>query len=296
MNIPDMQALVAVVETGSLARAAVKLNLTQPAVTRRIQRLEEVLGAALLDRDVKPARVTAEGEVAYAECVRVLSAADGLKSAIAREPRSGRALRIGVSLGAADLILPGLLPAPAEAGLVTIETRRSPSLESAVAERRYDAVFVLRDGSRSDEPGERIAHMPVRVVAPSAFDLSRRVRLGDLRGRRWVLCPDGCGYRRALEFGLYGAAQPLDVAAAIWGFATQAQLVAAGVGLGLLPLRIIAECPARDAFQVLEVDDFSAALDLWMARPPGFGARDPRLDALLSTLRRHMDEPLALAS
>jgi DNA-binding transcriptional LysR family regulator len=111
-----------------------------------------------------------------------------------------------------------------------------------------------------------------------------------------VLCPDGCGYRRALEFGLYGASQPLDIAAAIWGFASQAQLVAAGVGLGLLPLRIVAESPARDSLQVLAVDDFSAALDLWMVRPPGYAARDPRLDALLSTLQRHMGEPLARAS
>ena len=86
MNIADMQALVAVVETGSLAHAAVKLHLTQPAVTRRIQRLEETLGLRLLDRDSKPARPTPDGRVAYAECVRVLAAADALKAIAGRRP------------------------------------------------------------------------------------------------------------------------------------------------------------------------------------------------------------------
>src|ERR687897_2516704 len=106
MNIADMQALVAVVETGSLAHAAVKLHLTQPAVTRRIQRLEETLGLRLLDRDSKPARPTPDGRAAYTECVRVLAAADGLKAVAGRRPDGDAMLRLGVSHGAGDLVLP----------------------------------------------------------------------------------------------------------------------------------------------------------------------------------------------
>src|SRR5215207_5446065 len=162
MNLADMQALVAVVETGSLAHAAIKLNLTQPAITRRIQRLEETLGAKLLDRDVKPARPTAEGDAAYAECVRVLNAADGLKSVIGRDPRQARALRLGVSLGAADLVLPGLLPAPAAAGLVSVETGRSVSLENAVGERRLVAALVLRNNGADPGAAEKISNLAVR--------------------------------------------------------------------------------------------------------------------------------------
>jgi DNA-binding transcriptional LysR family regulator len=287
MNLADMQALVAVVETGSLAHAAVKLNVTQPAVTRRIQRLEEELGATLLDRDVKPARPTVEGEAAYAECVRVLSAADGLKSAFGREPGRGRALRIGVSLGAADLILPALLPAPGAAAPLTAEVGRSASLEAAVAERRFDAALVLRDVNRGLDTAERIGRLPVVVVAPRTYDLAGRVTLRDLRGLRWVLCPDGCGYRKALEHGLYGAAQPLDVVAAIWSFEQQARYVAAGVGLGLVPLRTIETSPHRAELRVIDVADFSAALDLWMILPPA-GGPTPRLEALAKALRAHL--------
>jgi DNA-binding transcriptional LysR family regulator len=296
MNLADMQALVAVIETGSLAHAAIKLSLTQPAITRRIQRLEEALGATLLDRDVKPARPTAEGEAAYAECIRVLNAADSLKGAIGRECRPGRALRIGVSYGAADLVLPLLMPEPEAAAPLTVETHRSVSLESAIAERRYDAVLLLRDAMREHATGEKVARLPVTVVAPRSFKLKRRLSLADLRGHRWVLCPDGCGYRRALEHGLYGAAQPLDVAASIWGFFQQARLVAAGAGLGLLPLRILAECAEADQLHIIDVSNFSAALDLWFVRSPNTGGLDRRFSALVAHLRLHFTDSLAKAS
>jgi DNA-binding transcriptional LysR family regulator len=56
MNIQDIQAFIAAAETGSVNRAAVRLNLTQPATTRRIQNFEAALGGdSLFDRSVKPA-------------------------------------------------------------------------------------------------------------------------------------------------------------------------------------------------------------------------------------------------
>ena len=48
MNLGDLKAFVAVAEAGSVNRAAAKLNLTQPAVSRRVQSLEAAIGVALL--------------------------------------------------------------------------------------------------------------------------------------------------------------------------------------------------------------------------------------------------------
>ena len=61
---------------------------------------------------------------------------------------------------------------------------------------------------------------------------------------------------------MYGAAQPLDIVAALWGFEQQAALVAAGAGLGLLPRRLIERSPHGAALKIVNVSDFSAALDL----------------------------------
>src|ERR1700742_4605681 len=83
MNPHDLVAFVAVVETGSIVAASARLNLTQPGVTRRIQNLEELLGAQLLDRLSKPLKPTSAGHAAYEHGRRVLRMIDDLKSGVA---------------------------------------------------------------------------------------------------------------------------------------------------------------------------------------------------------------------
>jgi DNA-binding transcriptional LysR family regulator len=105
MNTHDLVAFVAVVETGSIVAASTRLNLTQPGVTRRIQNLEEMLGAQLLDRLSKPLRPTAAGREAYEQGRRLLRMLDDLKSGVAND---------GVVRGEFRL---GLTPFLSEAGL-----------------------------------------------------------------------------------------------------------------------------------------------------------------------------------
>ena len=82
MNIRDLEAFVAVVETGSIVGASARLNLTQPGVTRRIQNLEDGLAAALLDRQSKPLKPTSAGREAYEHGRRVLRSLDDLKAGV----------------------------------------------------------------------------------------------------------------------------------------------------------------------------------------------------------------------
>ena len=72
MNTRDLEAFLAVVETGSIVGASARLHLTQPGVSRRIQSLEEQLGVALLDRQSKPLKPTAAGRETYAQGRRML--------------------------------------------------------------------------------------------------------------------------------------------------------------------------------------------------------------------------------
>lgn len=57
----DLKAFVAVAELGSFHRAAKLLNLSQPALSRRIQKLEETLGVALLERSTRHVALTMVG-------------------------------------------------------------------------------------------------------------------------------------------------------------------------------------------------------------------------------------------
>ncbi|MFD1105567.1 helix-turn-helix domain-containing protein [Sphingobium olei] len=54
----DLRALVAVAEGRSFHRAAQQLNLSQPALSRRIQKLESSVGAILIERTTRHVRLT----------------------------------------------------------------------------------------------------------------------------------------------------------------------------------------------------------------------------------------------
>ena len=60
VEFADIRAFVAVAEARSISRAARERYLTQPAVTRRVQRIERALGVALCDRRRRPFALTVE--------------------------------------------------------------------------------------------------------------------------------------------------------------------------------------------------------------------------------------------
>lgn len=72
IQIDDMATFVAVVETGSLTAAAMRLDTTKSVVSRRLADLERELGAILLERGARGARPTEVGAVYYAKCLRIL--------------------------------------------------------------------------------------------------------------------------------------------------------------------------------------------------------------------------------
>src|SRR5258707_7931000 len=61
MNLIDLEAFVSVVDRGSIVAAAATLHITQSAVTRRVQSLEDMLGVSLLDRQTRPLQPTLAG-------------------------------------------------------------------------------------------------------------------------------------------------------------------------------------------------------------------------------------------
>ena len=67
MDTRELEALIAVANAQSFHGAASRLGLTQPAVTRRIQRLEQRIGTSLFDRTTKPLQPTSAGHRALTE-------------------------------------------------------------------------------------------------------------------------------------------------------------------------------------------------------------------------------------
>jgi len=102
MNLAALRLWMTVAEMGSFSRAADSLFISQPAVSKRVQELEESLGVSLLDRSGRMVRLTEAGQILYRYSQQIFAAERAAESALfqLRDLRQGH-LSVGASsLGA----------------------------------------------------------------------------------------------------------------------------------------------------------------------------------------------------
>lgn len=305
MNLQDIQAFVAVAETGSVNRAAARLNLTQPATTRRIQSFEAAMGGApLFNRAVKPAVLTAFGSHVLERCRRVLAAVAELEASAAGAADPAGELRIGVAHGLGEMVLTAPLEALRRAfprirlkvssdwSIGLIEQVRSGALDCAVG--------LLTDAHGIPAGLRRVSLGPESVVVVSAARTATRRdgrpwRLRDLAGDGWFLNPPGCGCRAALVRAFDRQHLPIHIEAEVLGEDLQLSLLAQSGGLGLVPHRLFAQSPYREGLTILDVIDFAMPTTVALIRAAAPGRFDPVLAQLTDGLQRRLEASSNLA-
>lgn len=270
MNADALRTLVAVGESGSINRASHRLRVSQPTVTRRIQRLESALGVALLDRRTKPLALTPGGRRALERARDALAALDALRMAGADDDALPSEFRLGVAHSLADVALaaPGEELRRAHPRMaLRVVTGWSRGLLEQLAGGALDAAVVqLAAGARLPAPlvGELLANEPLVLVAPRRLGLPPVVTLADAARQTWVLNPGGCGGRAALEQALARAGAPLRVAVETYGVELLS-LVARGVGLGLLPRRVLTRSRLRSRVRTVRLCGHAFGAAVWLA-------------------------------
>lgn len=238
-TLRQLEYLLAVSETLNFRAAAAASHISQPALSAQIRLLEEQLGVPLLERDKRSTRLTRAGEIVVGQARAVLHDVDGLVEAALGhgEPLSG-ALRLGVIPTVAPYVLPGLLRGTAQSHprlrLVIQEAQTSALLEALRLNRLDVALLALPEKSLMSLP---LYDEPFLLVVPRAHALAGKavVRASDLKRQPLLLLDDGhCLREQALSFcDGTGVTPASDVRAA--SLATLVQLVAAGLGVTLLP-------------------------------------------------------------
>jgi len=149
MNLQQMDHLLAIVQTGSFSQAADKVHLTQPALSRSIQALEDELGAPLIDRLGKHKRLTPLGELVAARARRIHLEVTELKrsAALLTDMKTG-SLRLGLGPAPAAVLAVPLLKHMLEnypgikvklaggSSLMQVHALRDRTLDALVAHHR----------------------------------------------------------------------------------------------------------------------------------------------------------------
>ncbi|WP_296268268.1 LysR family transcriptional regulator [Pseudomonas sp. UBA6562] len=277
MKIDDMDAFVAVIRCQSTNLAAQALQLTQPAITRRVQHFEEDLGAVLLDRNTKPLKPTSMGLRVYEQCKAILREIDALHELVANDGAPSGSLRLGVPQTLGDVVLLDALGALRER-YPTLRTQVSSGWGSSLLARMENgeldaAAALFPPGKIFPEGivGRSMLRLPLQVVAAKGSVARRTCKLKDCYSQGWVLNPDGCGFRAGLQRAL--SEQGLNLAINLETFGTDLQLglVANGQGLGLVPEPLLRGSVHRERLEVLSVSDFKPQVDLWLLHPRYLG-------------------------
>ena len=107
MTMQQLEALIHLVEERSFSRAAKKMHLTQPSLTKHIRNVEEILGAKIVNRSSRGIALTPEGRVLYDYARRIVKLREEARDRVLRlrEEEAGD-IRIAASTIPATYILP----------------------------------------------------------------------------------------------------------------------------------------------------------------------------------------------
>lgn len=286
-----MRTFVAVADAGSISRAASTLFVTQPAVTRRLQRFEHACGSTLLDRRQRPFALTPSGQAIVERCRELLVAMKELRGAVAAPGTPVGELAVGVAhaLNESALVRPVEAVQAAHPGVaLRFETGWSREILDRVRTRRLDAGVVFLpegDGLPPGVVGEPLARESLVVIAARG---RRRVALP---GAAWVLSPEGCAARANLLRTLRRLGHPHTIAVETYTYDLQLALVARRRGLGLVPARLLAESPWRPHLRVVSTPGLAFPLIVWGIRGRFPGALEPVAEALEREVRRQLTAP-----
>jgi molybdate transport repressor ModE-like protein len=237
-----LAAFRAVARHGSFSRAARSIGRSQPTVTLAVQALETELGARLLERGGRGARLTAAGQALLDRVGPLLEGLETLSTRF-RETVSGAVagpVRVGAGEGAVCYLLPGP---------IAVLRRRYPQVEVVVRNQPVETTLAeLRSGeldfglrSLAAVPAG-VDYRPARtfdrvVIAPPKHPVLRVARpaLADLARHPWVMPWPRSTTRRLVERALEAAGLHARVALEAGGWEVVKRYVALGLGIAVVP-------------------------------------------------------------
>lgn len=263
VKLRDLHILMAIADCGSMAKAAAKLGISNPVISKTVADLEHVLGVRLLDRGSQGVELTASGRILLQCGVNVFDEMQqGIRSIEhLSDPNSGN-VRVGCTEATLSSVVPVITEKFARQypGIRLDVVLTNPG-EHQVLELRGRKVDLLISRSTAllaedDLQSEVLFDEPFVAVAggQSRWARKRQMALADILGESWVMPPYHSipGGLIAEIFRNHGLQPPQPHVATLSTHLT-IKLIASGHFVGFLPNSIAALHTGRTALKILPV-------------------------------------------
>lgn len=259
MNLKQLTYFIAVAEELHFGRAADRLGMAQPPLSRQIKDIETELGAILFNRGHNAITLTQAGQRLLERSRSILRQIDDMKLEVRRigQGADGR-LRVGFVGSATYSILPNIIKsfrANYPGVSLSLVPMNNAQLQHALVSREIDVAFT-RPALRDPEfKARKLTEEPLAVAAPDTIETAARgtVGLAELTGQSFILYPE---YPRPsfADFVLESCrAQGFEIKNRVFtmDLQTALSLVAIGEGVCIVPASV--GSAQRNAIRFLKV-------------------------------------------
>lgn len=243
MEFRQLKYFIAVAEELNIGRAATRLHISQPPLTRQMQQLEEELGAQLFLRTPRGVELTQAGETLLRDAVNIR---DLMQQASERTAQAGRGklgrMDIGIFGSGILDVIPKVLHAFRASYpevQIMLHTMTKKEQIEALRQRRIVAGFNRMLAPLPDIASELVSMESVMVAVNETHPLAAKpaIRLSELQGQPLILFPSGARPSFIDKIWALCAGEGFEptVSQEVGDAPTSVALVAAGFGLSLVP-------------------------------------------------------------
>ncbi|WP_410668739.1 LysR family transcriptional regulator [Amycolatopsis sp. cmx-4-68] len=280
VEVRELRYFRAVAEELNFSRAAERLGMAQPPLSRAIRLLERRLGVQLFERTSRHVALTPAGRVLFTESAKAL---DAVTTAVRRTRRAAQQPPPALLVTAKPGVATELLRRIADGHPDPVEIRVGGFGERArvLCDGPADVAVLGCDGDHGDLDVEVLFTEPRVAALPAGHELTHRdvLACADLAGRATPLWPDSSAADRAYWAGQDVTGGVVTPGPVVHDSAQLLEAVALGLAIALLPVSVAEWHPRTDVVYrpVVDATPYSLAL-AWPA-----GARDLRIARFVRT-------------
>lgn len=283
MLLSHSDYFIAICEEESISRAAEKLYVSQPALSKYLKNLETTLGVTLFDRSHQPLKLTHEGQIFYSFVQNYVNLENTLKKNIHQSLHSASGeVAIGMTSWRGQTVLPALLPKI---------RKKYPHLHLKIYEGTHEYLATLFKNNkvdfcifhlpnqyedviyqklvrekillcvRSDDPFNALVH---RISCGNYYEISTSDFLKDPSGEFILLRPTQ-NIRLITENYLHYIFKPFTIALEISNISTATELVRSGIGKTFVPENMVSHLSNQEDLTFYHIRDASLSWELCLA-------------------------------